>query len=53
MTNCAVTYLALGTLARDTLVSRPTAAYAVTRASGVAMVILGVLLLIERAVASV
>jgi threonine/homoserine/homoserine lactone efflux protein len=53
MTNCAVAYLALGTLARNTLVSRPTAASTVTRASGVAMVILGVLLLIERAVASV
>lgn len=53
MTNCAVAYLALGTLARNALVSRPAAAYAVTRASGVAMVVLGLLLLVERAVASV
>ncbi|MGZ4195613.1 MAG: LysE family translocator [Solirubrobacteraceae bacterium] len=52
MTHCAVAYLALGTLARNTLVSRPAAAYAITRASGVAMVVLGVLLLVERAVAS-
>lgn len=53
MTNCAAAYLALGTLARNTLASRPAAAYAITRASGVAMVVLGVLLLVERAVAPV
>jgi threonine/homoserine/homoserine lactone efflux protein len=53
MTNCAAAYLALGTLARNALVSRPAAAYVITRASGVAMVVLGVLLLVERAVASV
>ena len=53
MANCAIAYLALGTLARNTLVSRPAAAHAITRASGVAMVVLGMLLLVERAVASV
>jgi threonine/homoserine/homoserine lactone efflux protein len=53
MTNCAAAYLALGTLARNTLASRPASADAITRASGVAMVVLGVLLLVERAVASV
>jgi threonine/homoserine/homoserine lactone efflux protein len=53
MANCAVAYLGLGTLARNTLVSRPAAAYAITRASGVAMVLLGVSLLVERAVASI
>jgi threonine/homoserine/homoserine lactone efflux protein len=47
--NCAVAYSGLGTLARNTLVGRPTAARAVTRASGVAMIALGVLLLFERA----
>jgi threonine/homoserine/homoserine lactone efflux protein len=52
MTNCAVAYLALGTLARTTLAGRPTAARAATRASGVAMIVLGVLLLVDRAVAS-
>jgi threonine/homoserine/homoserine lactone efflux protein len=47
--NCAVAYLGLGTVARNTLVRRPSAAHAVTRASGVAMIVLGVLLLVERA----
>jgi threonine/homoserine/homoserine lactone efflux protein len=51
--NCAVAYLALGTLARNTLTARPAAADAVTRASGVAMIVLGVLLLLERILASV
>jgi threonine/homoserine/homoserine lactone efflux protein len=49
---CAVVYLALGTLARNALVGRPTAARAVARASGVAMIGLGVLLLVERTLAS-
>lgn len=53
MANCGAAYLALGTLARNTLASRPAAACAVTRASGVAMIVLGVLLLVERAVTSV
>ncbi len=52
-TNCAVAYLGLGTLARNTLIRRPTAARAVTRASGVAMIVLGVLLVLERVLAAV
>ena len=47
--NCAVAYLGLGTVARNALVRRPSAAYAVTRASGVAMIVLGGLLVVERA----
>ena len=47
--NCAVAYLGLGTLARNALVRRPSAAYAVTRISGVAMIVLGGLLVLERA----
>ena len=47
--NCAVAYLGLGTLARNALVRRPSAAYAVTRVSGVAMIVLGGLLVVERA----
>jgi threonine/homoserine/homoserine lactone efflux protein len=48
--NCAVAYLALGTLARNLFAASPTAAHAVTRAAGTAMIGLGVLLLLERAV---
>jgi threonine/homoserine/homoserine lactone efflux protein len=48
--NCAVAYLALGTLARNLFAASPTAAHAVTRAAGAAMIGLGVLLLLERAV---
>jgi threonine/homoserine/homoserine lactone efflux protein len=47
--NCAVAYLGLGTLARNALVRRPAAAHAVTRVSGVAMIVLGSLLVLERA----
>ena len=47
---CAVAYLALGTLARTLFAGSPTAARAVTRAAGAAMIGLGVLLLLERAV---
>jgi len=47
--NCAVAYLRLGTLARNALVRRPAAAHAVTRASGFAMIVLGLLLVLERA----
>lgn len=47
--NCAVAYLGLGTFARNALVRHPSAAYAVTRASGVAMIVLGGLLVVERA----
>jgi threonine/homoserine/homoserine lactone efflux protein len=50
--NCAVAYVGVGTLARNVLVSRPMAAHAVTRASGIAMILLGVLLVAERVMAS-
>jgi threonine/homoserine/homoserine lactone efflux protein len=52
MGNCAVAYLGVGTLARNLLTTRPTAAHTVTRAAGVAMIVLGTLLLLERALAS-
>jgi threonine/homoserine/homoserine lactone efflux protein len=51
--NCAVAYLGLGTVARNTLVKRPGAADVVTRASGVVMIVLGVLLVVERALGRV
>lgn len=50
MANCAVAYLGVGTLARNLLPRRPNAAHAVTRVAGAAMIVLGVLLLLERAV---
>jgi len=45
---CAVFYLCLGSFARSVLHARPAAALAVTRFSGVAMVVIGALLLAER-----
>ncbi|MGC5039710.1 LysE family translocator [Streptomyces sp. DT190] len=48
MTACAVVYLAVGVLARTVLRARPTVARAVTRASGVLMIVIGGLLLAER-----
>jgi threonine/homoserine/homoserine lactone efflux protein len=51
--NCAVGYVGVGSLARNLLASRPTAAYTATRAAGAAMIILGALLLLERALRSV
>jgi threonine/homoserine/homoserine lactone efflux protein len=53
MGNCAAAYLAVGTLARNTLTGRPSAAHAVTRAAGAAMIVLGALLVLERAFASI
>jgi len=53
MTNCGAAYLAVGTLARNTLTSRPSAAHGVTRAAGAAMIVLGALLVLERAFASI
>jgi threonine/homoserine/homoserine lactone efflux protein len=52
MGNCALGYLALGALVRNILANRPAAAQSVTRAAGVAMIVLGALLLLERAVTS-
>ncbi|MFJ2771028.1 LysE family translocator [Streptomyces sp. NPDC087300] len=48
MTACAVVYLAVGVLARTVLKARPTAARAVTRASGAMMIVIGGFLLAER-----
>jgi threonine/homoserine/homoserine lactone efflux protein len=46
--NCGVIYTAVGTGARAVLSTRPTAARAVSRFSGVAMVVIGIALLVER-----
>jgi threonine/homoserine/homoserine lactone efflux protein len=51
VTNCVVAYLGLGTLARNLLARRPAAADGVTRAAGAAMIVLGALLVLERAFA--
>ncbi|MFC9235236.1 LysE family translocator [Streptomyces decoyicus] len=48
MTACALVYLAVGVLARTVLKTRPSAARAVTRASGVMMIAIGAFLLAER-----
>ncbi|CAL9373894.1 Homoserine_homoserine lactone efflux protein [Streptomyces sp. enrichment culture] len=48
MTACAVVYLAVGVLARTVLRARPAVARAVTRASGVLMMVIGGFLLAER-----
>ncbi|MEU3279801.1 LysE family translocator [Streptomyces antibioticus] len=49
MACCAAVYLTVGTLARTLLGTRPTAARAVTRTSGAAMLAIGAFLLIQRA----
>ncbi|MEV2277077.1 LysE family transporter [Nocardiopsis sp. NPDC049922] len=46
--SCAVVYLCVGLTARAVLGARPAAARAVSRASGAAMVVIGVLLLVQR-----
>ncbi|MGW0734051.1 LysE family translocator [Streptomyces sp. NPDC002851] len=46
--SCAAIYLSVGLLARTVLGARPTAARVVTRLSGVAMLVIGVLLLVEN-----
>lgn len=51
MANCALAYLGVGTLARNLLTKRPEAAHTITRAAGVAMIVLGTLLLLERILA--
>ncbi|KOV94925.1 lysine transporter LysE [Streptomyces sp. NRRL B-1140] len=48
MTACAVVYLTVGVLARTVLRTRPSAARAVTRASGAMMIAIGGFLLVER-----
>ncbi|MFC9503831.1 LysE family translocator [Streptomyces sp. NPDC057002] len=50
MTACAVVYLGVGVLARTVLSTRPSAARAVTRASGALMIAIGGFLLLERLV---
>jgi threonine/homoserine/homoserine lactone efflux protein len=47
---CAMVYIAVGTGARRVLRARPAAARAVTRFSGTAMVVIGVVLLGEQLV---
>jgi threonine/homoserine/homoserine lactone efflux protein len=49
--NCAVVYTSVGVTARRVLRTRPATAIAVTRCSGAAMVVIGVLLLTERLLA--
>ncbi|MGW6158825.1 LysE family translocator [Streptomyces sp. NPDC055144] len=48
ITACAVVYLSVGVLARTVLKTRPSAARAVTRASGAMMIAIGGFLLVER-----
>ncbi|MFB7373068.1 LysE family translocator [Streptomyces sp. NPDC056222] len=48
VTACAVVYLAVAVLARTVLSTRPSAARAVTRISGVMMIAIGAFLLVER-----
>ena len=49
--SCAVIYTGVGTGARLVLRARPMAARALTRCSGAAMIVIGVVLLIEQLVA--
>jgi threonine/homoserine/homoserine lactone efflux protein len=51
MITCAVFYLCLGSFARKILRARPAAARAVSRLSGVAMIVIGALLMVERLIA--
>lgn len=46
--NCGVVYVGVGTAARRILRARPAVAMTVTRFSGVAMIVIGLLLLAER-----
>ena len=48
--NCAIVYVTVGLAARTVLRARPTVARAVTRCSGIAMIVIAVLLLAERIV---
>ena len=51
MLSCAVFYLCLGSFARRILHARPATARVISRLSGVAMVVIGALLLIDRFIA--
>jgi threonine/homoserine/homoserine lactone efflux protein len=51
VTTCALFYLCLGSFARKILHARPAAARIISGVSGVAMVVIGALLLIDRFVA--
>jgi len=46
--NCGVVYTGVGTGARRILRTRPAIAHVVARCSGVAMIVIGVLLVAER-----
>lgn len=46
--NCAIVYLTVGLAARTVLRARPTVARAVTRCSGIAMIVIAALLPVER-----
>jgi threonine/homoserine/homoserine lactone efflux protein len=46
--NCGIGYLGLGTVVRNLLAARPSAAQTVARAAGAAMIVLGTLLVLER-----
>ncbi|CAM3317403.1 LysE family translocator [Streptomyces albus] len=48
MCNAGAVYLGVGSLARTVLRARPTAARLITRLSGIAMIVLGALLLVEQ-----
>jgi threonine/homoserine/homoserine lactone efflux protein len=48
MATCAVFYLCLGLFARSVLHARPSAARTVSRLSGAAMIVIGLLLIVER-----
>jgi threonine/homoserine/homoserine lactone efflux protein len=52
MLSCAVVYLLVGSLASAVLNARPAAAHAFSRVSGVAMIIIGAVLLVEHLAAS-
>ena len=51
VTSCAVIYTIVGTGARSVLRARPSAAHAVTRLSGAAMVLVGGVLVVEQVIA--
>jgi threonine/homoserine/homoserine lactone efflux protein len=52
MLDCAIGYLALGSLARNVFGSRPSVVRAMTQAAAAAMIVLGALLVLERAIGS-